>query len=402
MAWIGMVDRKTWQVTPIAWHGGSEDYIRKMPVGLRDAGREGQGLSARAVRERRAISVDDMTQDPRIQLRAEAAEHGFRSLVILPLMVEKEAVGVLALYAGEVAFFDDEEMKLLLELAGDISFALEHIAKTEKLDYLAYYDELTGLANRTLFQEHLEQFLHTAEREQHKLALLIFDVERFKSINDTLGRQAGDALLKQLAERMVKSRSDPTQLARLGADHFALVLPRVRSDEELARRIENRLQELFGEPFRVADSEVSISAKLGIALFPQDARDGETLFKNAEAALKKAKAAGERYLFYTQEMTKRVAEQLTLENKLRRALDNEEFVLHYQPKVELEQRAIVGVEALIRWQSPELGLVPPMKFIPLMEETGLILPVGAWALRRAALDHKAWVAAGFTAPRVAV
>ncbi|HZE59391.1 MAG TPA: EAL domain-containing protein [Burkholderiales bacterium] len=402
MAWIGMVDKKTSQVTPVAWHGGSDDYIRRMPVGLKDAGREGQGLSARAVRERRAISVDDMTQDARIQLRGDAAEHGFRSLVILPLMVEEEVAGVLALYAGEVAFFDDQEMKLLLELAGDISFALDHIQKAEKLDYLAYYDPLTGLPNRTLFQEHLEQFLHAAEREQHKVALLIFDLERFKSINDTLGRQTGDALLKQVAERLVKSRGDPTRVARLSADHFALVLPRVRSDDELARRIENRFEEIFGRPFKLGESEVLVSAKLGLALYPQDAADGETLFKNAEAALKKAKSSGERYLFYTEEMTKRVAEKLTLENKLRRALDNEEFVLYYQPKVELEKRTIVGVEALIRWQSPELGLVPPLKFIPLMEETGLILQVGAWALRRAALEHKNWVEAGLNAPRVAV
>jgi EAL domain-containing protein (putative c-di-GMP-specific phosphodiesterase class I) len=152
----------------------------------------------------------------------------------------------------------------------------------------------------------------------------------------------------------------------------------------------------------VEDHELRVSTKAGIALFPNDAADAETLLRNAEAALRKAKASGERHLFYTQQMTQRVAEKLTLENKLRQALEKSEFVLHYQPKINLETRAIVGVEALIRWQSPELGLVPPMKFIPLLEETGLILEVGSWALNRAALDHRGWAEKRLKAPRVAV
>jgi EAL domain-containing protein (putative c-di-GMP-specific phosphodiesterase class I) len=159
---------------------------------------------------------------------------------------------------------------------------------------------------------------------------------------------------------------------------------------------------VFGPPYRVAGQEITIAARVGISMFPGDGADADTLFRNAEAALKKAKATGERYLFYAQQMTERVAEKLTLESKLRRALEKEEFVLHYQPKVDLETRSIVGVEALIRWQSPDLGLVAPFKFIPLLEETGLILQVGAWALTRAALDHRSWVEQKLKAPRVAV
>jgi EAL domain-containing protein (putative c-di-GMP-specific phosphodiesterase class I) len=174
------------------------------------------------------------------------------------------------------------------------------------------------------------------------------------------------------------------------------------SEEQLGRRIEGRLDEIFASPFLVAGTELRISARMGIAVFPGDGADADTLFRNAEAALKKAKATAERYLFYTQEMTERIAEKLSLENRLRQAIEKEEFVLHYQPKVDLENRGIVGVEALIRWQSPELGLVPPMKFIPLLEETGLILQVGSWALRRAALDHRTWAERGLKPPRVAV
>ena len=166
--------------------------------------------------------------------------------------------------------------------------------------------------------------------------------------------------------------------------------------------LEMRFGQVFGPPFPVAGAELRVSARIGIAVFPGDGADADALFRNAEAALKKAKATGERYLFFTQEMTARVADKLALENKLRQALERDEFVLHYQPKVDLAHRRIVGLEALIRWQSPELGVVPPGEFIPLLEETGLILQVGSWALTRAARDHRGWVEQKLKAPRVAV
>jgi diguanylate cyclase (GGDEF)-like protein len=402
MAWIGVVDREAMRVRPVARHGTGEDYVRLMPLQLSDPVSVGSAISGRVVLERRAVVSNDMTRDPRILLGKEALERGFRSLAMLPLLVGEEAVAILALYAGEIAFFDEQEMKLLHELAGDISFALDHIEKSEKLDYLAYYDSMTGLANRTLFHERLEQGLAAAGREQRKLALIVLDIERFKTINDTLGRQAGDALLKQVADRMAGNAPDSASLGRIGADHFAIMTTDIQNADDLARLTKRRLEAFFGPPFRIGETELRIAAKLGLAMFPGDGADAETLFRNAEAALKKAKASGERYLFYTQAMNEHVAEKLALENKLRQALEKDEFVLHYQPKVNLETRRIVGVEALIRWQSPELGLVPPMKFIPLMEETGLILPVGSWALKRAALDHRAWVEARLKPPRVAV
>jgi diguanylate cyclase (GGDEF)-like protein len=253
-----------------------------------------------------------------------------------------------------------------------------------------------------LFHERLEQGMAAAGREERKLALIILDIERFKTINDTLGRQAGDALLKQIADRMAGRVPDIAWLARIEGDHFAIMAPDIQNVDDLARLTEKRLEEFFGSPFRIGETELRIAAKLGVAMFPADGADAETLFRNAEAALKKAKASGDRFLFYTQAMNERVAEKLALETRLRQALENDEFVLHYQPKVDTETRRIIAVEALIRWQSPELGLVPPMKFIPLMEETGLILPVGTWALKRASLDHRSWVNQGLKAPRVAV
>jgi diguanylate cyclase (GGDEF)-like protein len=301
-----------------------------------------------------------------------------------------------------VGFFDDDEVRLLLELAADIGFALDHLAKEEKLDYLAYYDALTGLANHTLLHERLAQHVASAAAEQQHIALALFDIERFKRINDSMGRHAGDLLLRQVAARLTTTSGDIQHLARTGADHYAMIMRDVRAETNVARILAERLQHCFGHPFDINGRELRISAKVGVALYPADGADAETLYRNAEAAVCKAKASTERLLFYDARMTEAVAEKLALENRLRRALENDEFVLHYQPKVDLDTRRIVGLEALIRWANPELGLVPPMKFIPLMEETGLILDVGLWALRQAALDRKRWVDQGMAAPRVAV
>ena len=400
VVWLGLVDREAQRIRPVAWNAQAKDFLRAIEARLSIA--EGTvSPGAIAVTDKRPFISNDVEGDPLVRLKQEHRDLGVRSMAMLPLLVSGEAVGVLGLHATEIGFFDGEEMKLLEELAGDISFALEHIQKSEQIEYLAYYDSLTGLANRTLFYERLRQYLEEARKNKSACALIFLDIERFKTVNDSLGRRVGDALLTQIVER-IKQRSDPGRLARIGADQFAIAVPDMQSVEALIRRHETRMEEVFGAPFRADGHELHVAAKAGIAVFPADGTDADSLFTNAEAALKKAKASGERYLFYAQQMTERVAEKLALENKLRRALEKDEFVLHYQPKVDLERRAIIGVEALIRWNSPELGLVPPMKFIPLLEETGLILEVGAWALRRASRDYRRWLGAGLKPPRVAV
>jgi diguanylate cyclase (GGDEF)-like protein/PAS domain S-box-containing protein len=402
LAWIGLVNGAESRISLAAWEGAGEGYVQLMPLTLSKSLPEKRGLGALAVLEGKAMVANDIANDPGVLLKKEALERGFRSLVVLPLVASGEVVGLLALYAEDVGFFDDDEMKLLLELAGDISFALEHIANAEKLNFLAYYDSITGLANRTLFKERVTQLLQAAGRAHKQLAVIVVDIERFRTVNDSYGRHVGDALLKQFGERLLKDVGDSGRLARLGADYFAAVVSDFRVERDVVRMIDKARSRVLGEPFAVEGTELRIATKAGIALFPNDGADAETLLRNAEAALRKAKTTGEPELFYTEAMTERVAEKLTLENKLRQALEREEFVLHYQPKVDLQNRSIVGVEALIRWQNPELGLVPPVKFIPLLEETGLILQVGSWALKRAALDHRGWAEQGLKAPRVAV
>ncbi len=405
MAWIGLPDPNGEAVTPVAKAGFEEGYLDKISLTVKDGAPDAHVQAARALREKTPVVCNDIGADPLMaRWREEALQRGYRSLVVFPLVVGvgDKAVGLLALYASETGFFDAEEMKLLTELAADISFALEYIEKESRLNYLAYYDVVTGLPNRALFHDRLNQILLAASENNATVALLGVDLEQFRVINDTLGRQAGDALLKQVAERLLGAGLDANHLAHTGAGCFAVVLDNLQKETDVAHILESRINDSLRRPFVVEGTELRISAKAGIALFPADGADADSLLRNAAAALEKAKLSGDKYLFYTPEINARVAENLSLENKLRQAVENEEFVLHYQPKVELEKRAIVGVEALIRWQSPELGPVPTLRFIPLLEETGMILEVGAWALRRAVLDHRHWMEMGLAAPRIAV
>jgi diguanylate cyclase (GGDEF)-like protein len=283
-----------------------------------------------------------------------------------------------------------------------MAFAMDRLQKGEKLSYLAYYDSLTGLANHRLFLERVAAHMRAATQSGRRLALYLIDLERFKNINDSLGQAAGDALLKQVAEWLTQNDGDAGRFARLGADHFAAVLPDVNPECDLVALLEQTIAAFLDHPFHLNGAIFRVAAKVGVALFPADGGDAESLYRNAEAALKSAKARGERYLFYAANMTDQVAGKLSLENQLRQALDKEEFVLHYQPKVSLASGKVTGVEALIRWNDPRTGLVPPGHFIPILEETGLIYEVGRWALRKAVEDHLHWRNAGLSAISVAV
>jgi len=403
MAWIGVIDPQTLDGEVVATYGETNSHAHYIRLTARDGMPESDRPASRAARSGVPVICNDIATEPLVgPMRDEMLAKGHRSFACLPLLLGGKSVGVLGLLSGEIGAFDDDETRLLLELAGDIAFALDHIEKEERLNYLAYYDSLTGLANSTLLHERVEQYIGAAGAEQKRLALILIDLERFKTINDTFGRHSGDELLRQFAERLAQCVPDRKQLARVGADHFAIVAPGLQSEGDLVRMVEDRYRQCFHAPFRIDSTDLRISAKVGIALYPNDGVAAETLYRNAEAALKKAKASSEGVLLYSPRMTEAVGQKLALENKLRQALENEEFVLFYQPKVDVNTRRIEGVEALIRWLSPELGLVPPLQFIPLMEETGLILEVGAWALRRAVLDHRHWLEEGLSAPRVAV
>jgi diguanylate cyclase (GGDEF)-like protein/PAS domain S-box-containing protein len=402
MSLICIADRGTTKIVPVASAGKDAELLTAIQSLLLSSEGAPNTMVARAMMEKRAIVSNDSQSDPQVLLGERYTKSGVRSVAVLPLIASNESVGVLALYANEIEFFHEEEIRLLTDLTGNMSFALDHIEKEARLSYLAYYDVLTGLANRSLFLERVAQYARGAANSDYSLALILFDLERFKSINDSLGVPAGDALLRQVAEWLTRMVGDASLLARLGSDHFAVVLPQLKQGQDVRQFVEKAMDGLLEHPFRLNDAVFRISAKAGIALFPDHGAKAETLFKNAEAALKNAKSTGEPYLLYTQKMSAGVAGKVTLENKLRRAIDNEEFVLYYQPKVNLLSGKLTGAEALLRWNDPETGLVAPGRFIPVLEETGLIHEVGRWAMRKAIEDYLRWRDVGTATVRIAV
>jgi diguanylate cyclase (GGDEF)-like protein/PAS domain S-box-containing protein len=356
-----------------------------------------------ALRMQRPVIYNDLQREgAALEDRTALLSQGIRGLAVLPLVIGGSSVGCLFLMTPEAGLFDAEETALLVELAGDISFALDHLAKSERLNHLAYYDLLSGLANRSLFTERLAIHADTALRSCGRFALVVVGPERMEGYNDALGRAAGEELLRQVAGRFAQTVGDASLVGRLGHEEFAALIPSLSSDYAVEAIIERWWKDWPGPAFQIEGNECTISAKAGIALFPADGSDADTLLRNAHAALKKAKSAASTHVFYTPNLTERLSERLKLESHIRRAVDNEEFTLHYQPKVDMAQRRVTGVEALMRWDSPQLGRVPPSQFIPVLEETGLIVEAGAWALRQACADRSRWLERRLRAPRIAV
>jgi len=290
------------------------------------------------------------------------------------------------------------EAKLLYENS------LEELVRqrTAEVEHLAYYDTLTELPNRILFQDRLGQALAVAQRTGQMLGAIFLALDQFKKINDTLGHALGDLLLKDVAERLKHRVSGSDTVARFDGDEFALLLTQITGTRELVE-ISRSISEVLRPPFLLEGNEVYVTASIGISLFPGDGMDLRTLLKNAEAALSRARMqGGSNYQFCSSGMNARALKRLALESSLRRAVENEEFVVHYQPQVDIDSRKVVGAEALVRWQHPQLGLLAPTDFIPLAEDTGLICPIGTWVLRTACAQTRAWQQEGFARLRIAV
>lgn len=390
--WIGLVDKSYRQLKVVTHHGFGDEFPGEPAYSL-DDGRPDSPWhdSIQVLRNRTPYVNNDIAAVPhRNPVRNYAAQRGCRSLIVLPLTCGGESAGLMVLYAPETGYFNADEIRLLSDLGADISLALENIANEEKLKYLAHYDELTGLPNRALFLDHLQKALRAARGTATTTTVAVGNIRRLRMVNESFGWSTGNALLREFAQRVRTQWLEPEQLARISGDTFALILAGNRDAVGIATTIENAVAQAVEAPFVVDGREFRIAMTVGAAVCPPDVDEPEVLLQNAEAALKKAKTSGERVLFYQPEMNAQVAETLLLENKLRRAIEQQQFVLYYQPKIAATTGQVNGLEALIRWRDPEQGLVAPSKFVPILEETGMILDVGPWAIRKALSESRDW------------
>ena len=355
------------------------------------------GSCGTAIYRRQAVIVTDIQSDPLwADYRALVAPYGYRSCWSTPILSHQGApLGAFAMYSKEARGPGAAEMRLVAAATRLAGIAIERKQAEERIQFMANHDALTGLPNRALMKDRLQQAMHFADRYDRWATIAVVDIDNFKLVNDSLGHGAGDELLMIVARRVADCVRPSDTVVRLGANEFAILLVDQPKDADLVAATLQNLRAAIGAPIEISGHALQITSSIGLANYPKDGGDVETLLANAGSAMYRAKELGrDNFQFYTPEQNVKVHEKFLLQEELRKALRREEFLLLYQPQVDLRSGRIFAVEALIRWRHPELGLVPPDKFIPAAEESGLIVPIGDWALRAALKQNKAWQQAG--------
>lgn len=401
MAWIGLVDGEGKRLTPVASYGDGMGYLDGIEIAVDAIDPLARGPCGTAIRDDMPIWCQDFLQDPTTAPWHERARSaGLRGLATLPLHRNGIPIGCLAIYAAETNAFDRDVQKLLLEMMTDITFALDNFAReanrkeaAEKINELAFFDQLTGLPNRTLLIDRLKQSMAASSRNNTYGALLLIDLDNFKTLNDTLGHDMGDLLLKRVGQRLTTSIRSGDTVARFGGDEFVLVLQGLDMVEtDAASQVETvagKILSALNQPYQLDDVSYRCTPSIGVTLF-KGQMASDDLLKQADLAMYRSKAAGRNAIrFFDPAMEAAVVERATLEADLREALQRRQFLLNYQPQVVHSDR-VIGAEVLLRWQHASRGMIFPAKFIPLAEETGLILPLGEWVLETACIQLAEW------------
>ena len=401
---VFMIEPGKVSVSPTAWWGVDDDLIVTRQVSFANDERSGDDeFIARAMRTGKPAVCTSLAAAPSITaLPQEWTHDGIQAVAVLPLFIDGTSVGVLTLHSPDPTAFNADEIRSLEKVSGEVSFALQYLRHEDLLQHLSYFDALTGLANRQLWCERLARRMHSHDPLQSEINVIVFDIDGLSAINDACGRHMGDQLLQRIAERLRAIEGGPESAAYLGAAVFAAFFEGPARGGGVPGFARARIESLLDDPLTLDGRDIKVSVRIGASCYPAHGRDAQSLLENAEVALRRAKHDGESYVRYSTSMTTEAAQRLVLEGQLRQSVKEEAFELYYQPIFAARSGRITAVEALLRWRHPQKGIVSAGQIVPVLESLGLIEEVGAWALRRAALDRDAWIGQGVPNIRVAV
>ena len=378
-----LADDNTGELVPSTiWHleGGKRfETFRKVTEATRFD--RGVGLPGRVLASGKPAWIIDVTKDPNFPRAKLALKIGVKAGFAFPVLIGKEVVAVLEFFSQEAIEPDNSLLEVIAHIGTQLGRVIERKRAEESVQHMAYYDPMTDLPNRTLLHRHLQEAILAGQRENKSVALILMDLDQFKDINDTLGHQRGDILLKEISSRLQNAMFQRDMVARLGGDEFAVLLPLAESGH--ASLVAEKVVKILEPPFLIEGISIAVEASIGIALFPDHSTDAEGLIRRADVAMYIAKHAKQGVTFYDPAQDKHSPQKLALMGELRHAIENEELVLYYQPKINLKTNRVMGVEALVRWKHPKRGMIPPYEFIEPAERTGLIKPLTLWVFNTA-------------------